>query len=102
MQYWSTPAAPRRNRGRRPRLRVTRAPRLAVLFGVAIICLANAGGQGAAGAGPPTAATPPTAAVGNWSVWTPAPNLSFLSPSLAVNPAAGGLELATVGLDLAV
>jgi hypothetical protein len=70
-----------------------------VLLAVAITTV---GAQDRSMAAPPAPTAPPTAAVGGWAAWTPVAGPSFLSPSLAANPTAGTLELAAVGLDLAV
>jgi hypothetical protein len=55
-------------------------------------------------AGPPVPAPPPTAAVGNWTAWTPVPGagLSFLSPSLSADAAGDTLDLVSVGLNLGI
>src|SRR2546425_2027553 len=63
---------------------------------------ATARAQVLAAAGPPTTVPVPTAPAGGWSAWTPVAGPSFLSPSLAFNPVADALELASVGLDLSV
>src|SRR2546428_5994093 len=63
---------------------------------------ATARAQVLAAAGPPTTVPVPTAPAGGWSAWTPVAGPSFLSPSLALNPVADALDLASVGLDLSV
>jgi hypothetical protein len=81
---------------RRNRRRFTLFVAAAGLSGVII------GAQAAGAAGPPAVAPPATAPVGNWSAWTPTAGPSFLSPSLALNPVTGALQVAAVGLDLNV
>src|SRR6266851_1075921 len=78
-----------------------RGPRAAVLSALAAAALAplmsSATGLGAqaAPAGVPPATIPlATAPVDGWSAWSPVAGPSFLSPSVAFNPAAGAVELA--------
>lgn len=51
---------------------------------------------------PPSAIPLATTPIGGWSAWSPVAGPSFLSPTIAFNPAAGALEVAEVGLDLGV
>ena len=96
-------APPFRRIPRRRRLgRRSSTQAIAIGLAVAGMYAATARAQDAAAAGPPANLAPPTAAAGGWSAWTPVAGQSFLSPSLALNPAAGTLEVASVGLDLNV
>lgn len=96
--------APRLTRRPGPdRLRRRVAALVTPLAAVALVASGAARAQHAVTAAVPGPATPPTVAAGGWSAWTPLPGapLTFQAPVLAANPA-GTLELATVGLDLAV
>src|SRR5438067_1487930 len=102
MLYDRTAAPFRRSRRRRPPARGSTALPLVICLAVTALYAATAPIPNAGAAGPPAAVAPPTAAAANWSAWTPIAGPSFLSPSVALNSAAGTLEVACVGLDLGV